>query len=98
MKHSIRELYKVLGVKRPFLATPAFIEEYQIATTRESVSTARLNGSPYAIRATHQQAHKGFALVHCVDSVDMIWMYGEKTWFDTKEERDAYRALKQREG
>ena len=31
--------------------------------------------------------------VHDVDGIRRVWFYGEKTWFDTKEERDEYRAM-----
>ena len=85
MKHSISELYLVRGAGDSCLATAAFLELHQIPMLENRVPDA-----PYAIRAPFYRTHSGYALVHNTNSIDMIHMYGEKTWFDTKEERDAY--------
>lgn len=98
MKHSIQELYKIMSAKAPILATASFIEAYGIPTTTAEVAQARLNGKRYALKATHQQSNKGYAKVYTANSIDLIWLYGEKTWFDTKEERDVYRASIKKEG
>lgn len=92
MKHSIKELYIVQSPERSILATSTFVEQYQIPTSRTEREEARIKGVPYAFKASHHQAHKGYAKVYTPNSIDLIWMYGEKTWFDTKEERDVYRA------
>lgn len=98
MKHHIKELYIVFSTEGKILATPAFVEQYEIPTAGVARDKARMNHQPYAIKAPFHVAHKGYAKVYTPNSVDLIWMYGEKTWFDTKEERDAYRASMNREG
>jgi hypothetical protein len=92
MKHSIDELYLIRSNYNSYLATAMFLELHQIPMLENRVPDA-----PYAIKAPFYRTHNGYALVHNANSIDMIYMYGEKTWFDTKEERDAYRLQVQEE-
>ena len=42
-------------------------------------------------RATHKTHPTDEVKVYDVDSIKIIYMFGEKTWFDTQEELNAYR-------
>lgn len=92
MKHSIRELYHVFHGSNSFLATPEYIRVFNIPTDRKAIDAAQSLGTPYALRGLYQQ-HKGDAvLVHHPYTLGTIYMFGEKTWFDTQEELNDYRA------
>lgn len=91
MKHSIRELYHVCHGSNCFLATPEYIKVFNIPTDRKAIDAARDLGAPYAFCAYYQQ-HKSDAVpVHHPYTLGTIYMFGEKTWFDTQGELNDYR-------
>jgi len=91
MKHSIRELYYTATIKEgTFYRTYTyFTEGYRKANDIQL--TKRFN--PIDDGMAHRLNSKmgdSFVLLD-TDGKRRVYLYGEKTWFDTKEERDAYR-------
>lgn len=81
MKHSIKELYRAQGSTK--LLTEAAAE-----VVRKRV---------VVYRACHHIHKKDAVEVYDVDEVKIIYMFGEKTWFDTQEELNEHRAQYQAE-
>jgi hypothetical protein len=86
MKHSVRELYYIPGEIAPHY-------------TLEGLAARGIQ-----LRSPRDPDGCGKALNRHFVSVDqmiigdehgtrMVYFYGERTWFDTKEERDEYRAV-----
>ena len=76
MIHSIKELYRVEGSTK--LLTP---------------EAADILRPKYKIYKALSKQHNGDAVtVYDVDGTKTIYMFGEKTWFDTQEELNEYRA------
>lgn len=76
MKHSINELYKINGKQGVFTAD----------AVRGLTNVYPLPANP--------EPKKGYRFVYTNREKTvrkMVFTYGEKTWFDTEEERDAYR-------
>ena len=82
MMHTYEELYKIDGQK---FYTRAYIE---------------VNNIPKAKRYDREGWSKCYSLGSNKDTINIYtalgvikgYVYGEKTWFDTEEERDTYRA------
>ena len=82
MKHSHKELYKIEGIQGVFTAEAAkeFYNKYPILDI-------------YLLPANPEPA-KGYRKVWMdvnKTTSKIVYTYGEKTWFDTEEERDNYR-------
>jgi len=86
MKHSINELYKVVGSNRIYSA-----QAVEFANRAKRLQTAKA-GECYAIRYRICD-NKPFRIYDEIGSKKyrLGWQYGEKTWFDSELERDAYR-------
>ena len=84
MKHNIEELYHING--RKGLYTLEFLTANNIEIGRHHT----LFQEGYAMHASHIV---GRDVVRVCDATETkeVYMYGEKTWFDSKVERDAYR-------
>lgn len=81
MMHTINELYKINGAK---FYTADYIEAHNIPK-------AKKYGAEGWSRCYGLGANKGTKNIHTADGVKVVYTYGEKTYFDTAEERDAYR-------
>ena len=92
MKHSIEELYKVHNCGHCFLATSEYIKAFNIPTDREAIKKAREMKLPYATCALYQQHQGDVVKVYHPYILGTIYMFGEKTWFDTQKELDEHRA------
>ena len=91
MKHSIRELYYTATIKEGNICHTYtyFTERYRKANNIQL--TKRFN--PIDDGMAHRLNSKmgdSFVLLD-TNGKRRVYLYGEKTWFDTKEERDAYR-------
>lgn len=76
MKHNITELYRAQGSTK--------------LLTKEASEIVRKQRCVY--KALHYQHNKDAVEVYDVDSIKIIYMFGEKTWFDTQEELNEYKA------
>ena len=81
MMHTIKELYKINGEK---FYTADYITAHNIpkATGYNEQGWSKCYGLG---------TDRGTKNIHTADGVKTVYTYGEKTWFDTAEERDAYR-------
>lgn len=91
MKHSITELYYTATIKEGNICHTYiyFTERYRKANKIQL--TKRFN--PIDDGMAHRLYSKmgdSFVLLD-TNGKRRVYLYGEKTWFDTKEERDAYR-------
>ena len=82
MKHSVNELYKINGAK---FYTEDYIKANNIQKSKGYTSD---NGWSVAIGLG---TNKDDFRIYTAQGVKIAYAYGEKTWFDNKEERDAYR-------
>ena len=82
MKHNVTELYKINGAK---FYTEDYIKVNNIPKSKRYVSD---NG--WSI-AGYLGTGKDDFRIYTAEGVKIAYAYGEKTWFDTREERDAYR-------
>lgn len=90
MKHGYNELFKIKGLKNYY--TENAIKELGVSID-EGRNPHLKDGDAYRC-ISHQQAGgaKGFfRLWDGADSIRIVYTVGETLWFDTKEERDAYR-------
>ena len=82
MKHSVRELYKIDGYR-------FYSEDYIVAN---NVPKSKMYSGEGGWRtATYLGTSKDEFRIYTADGIKIAYAYGEKTWFDTREERDAYR-------
>lgn len=82
MKHNVEEFYKVNGQK-------FYTMDYIIANDIPKCKRGnRTNG--YSV-AMYLGTSKDTVNVHTANGVVVMYAFGEKTLFDTREERDAYR-------
>ena len=82
MKHNVSELYKINGVK---FYTEDYIKANNIP---KGQLYTRTNGWSVACSiGTNKDSFR----IYTAEGVKVAYAYGEKTWFDTREERDAYR-------
>lgn len=86
MKHHINELYHINNAG---YYTLAYIEAQGL-----TVRKGHRDPSPvyYVLHAMGDSK-----TIQDVDGKRTIYLYGEKTWFDTREERDAYRVERNKE-
>ena len=82
MKHNVTELYKINGAK---FYTEDYIKANNIPKSKRYASD---NG--WSI-AGYLGTGKDDFRIYTAEGVKIAYAYGEKTWFDTREERDAYR-------
>lgn len=87
MKHTINELYKINGEK---FYTADYIAKH-------SIPKAKKYGAEGWSRCYGLGADKGTKNIYTADGRKTVYTYGEKTYFDTAEERDAYREQQQNE-
>ena len=82
MKHNVSELYKINGAK---FYTEDYIKANDIP---KGQPYTRTNGWSVACSlGTNKDSFR----IYTAEGVKIAYAYGEKTWFDTREERDAYR-------
>ena len=81
MLHSINELYRAQGSNK--------------LLTKEASEIVQKHRPVH--KASHYIHHKDEVDVYDVNEIKTIYMFGEKTWFDTQEELDAHRAEYQKE-
>lgn len=82
MMHTNKELYKINGMK---FYTLDFI---LVNGIQKSTRTCVEGWSPCCYLGTN----KDTITIYTAEGTITGYVYGEKTWFDSREERDAYRA------
>jgi hypothetical protein len=82
MKHNATELYKINGAK--------FYTEDYIKANNIPKSKRYTDDNGWSI-AHYLGTGKDDFRIYTAEGVKIAYAYGEKTWFDTREERDAYR-------
>ena len=91
MKHSITELYYTATIKEGNICHTYtyFTERYRKANKIQL--TKRFNPIDDGMaHRLHSKMGDSFVLLD-TNGKRRVYLYGEKTWFDTKEERDTYR-------
>lgn len=84
MMHSMDELYKINGQK-------FYTKDYIIAhNVPKRKSFGSNEGWSLALYACANK--KGYITIITADGEKKGYLFGERAWFDTEEERDAYRA------
>lgn len=83
MRHDVRELYKINDVK--------FYTEDYLETNNIPKANRRTHTTGWSV-ALYLGTNKDDFRIYTADGIKIGYAYGEKTWFDTREERDAYRA------
>ena len=81
MKHSVNELYKINGVK-------FYTKDYIKAN---NIQKSKMYGGGWSVAIGLGTGKDDFR-IYTAKGVKIAYAYGEKTWFDNREERDAYRA------
>ncbi len=82
MKHNVTELYKINGAK---FYTEDYIKANNIPKGK------RYTGEDGWSIARYLGTGKDDFRIYTAEGVKIAYAYGEKTWFDSREERDAYR-------
>ena len=82
MMHTNKELYKINGEK-------FYTADYIVANNIPKATKQDKSGWSHCM---YLGTDKGTKNIHTANGVRVVYTYGEKTWFDTEEERDAYRA------
>ena len=90
MIHNVKELFKIYGAGRPFIATAEYIADHNIPIS------SRGSGA-YAVRMCYRINNGKPATLYTNNGITKIYFFGEKTWFDTEEELIAHRAQYQQE-
>ena len=93
MKHSINEIFSIHNAKgdKKVLVTRRYVE-----TNGVFVVTRRRESEGHLVWARPLSYHtnNGKPLkVLDLEGIKLVWLYGEKTWFDTEEELAAHRIL-----
>lgn len=83
MKHNVNELYKINGAK--------FYTEDYIKTNNIPKGERYTGDNGWSIARYLGPGRDDFR-IYTTEGVKIAYAYGEKTWFDSREERDAYRA------
>ena len=100
MKHEIKELFKVhnIGDGQINIATKDFLEKNSIVIAEGRYAQMYdKHGEIYATSLI-SRANSGKPLkVHSANGIKLIYLFGEKTWFDTQEELNKYREDFQKE-
>ena len=81
MKHNINELYNVKYENKKILATK------ELAQTMLNINGVTAHHCTYHINNNKPVKVKD------IKGDRLIYLYGEKTWFDTEAERDEYKAI-----
>ena len=93
MKHSINEIFSICNAKsnKKVLATRRYIE-----TNGVFVITRRRESEGHLVWARplsyHTNSGKPLKVLD-LEGTKLVWLYGEKTWFDTEEELSAHRIV-----
>ena len=93
MKHSIEELYRLPNSDNRSLMTKEYCKAngIVIVTDRAVWKACQKNGAIYAMHAhSHQNNNKPVKVLD-VNGIKLIYLFGEKTYFDTQEELDSHR-------
>jgi hypothetical protein len=97
MMHSINEIYTIHnGTNTIRYATKEYLVANNIPTPTYKEFNAMRNEGLVCARATlcHSNNSKPVKVLD-VDGIKLIYLYGEKTWFDTAEELANHRAVEQ---
>lgn len=99
MKHSITELYTLYNVDtNTKIATREYCEANNIPCYEKTPKTYEERQAGYAKPCvSHVNTNSKGLNVLNVDGKKKIYLFGEKTWFDTPEELEKYREQYQRE-
>lgn len=99
MKHSITELYTLYNVDTiTKIATREYCEANNIPCCEKTPKTYEERQAGYAKPCiSHVNNNSKGLNVLNVDGKKKIYLFGEKTWFDTPEELEEYREQYQRE-
>lgn len=92
MMHEINEIYVIYNSvnKKTANATKAYVEAYNIPIpARRETENHLVYARPMS---SHVNANKPLSVRDINDEIKLIYLFGEKTWFDSQEELDAYRA------
>jgi len=104
MKHNIEEIWTI---PTPFKNGDGYKNNYYVEGYLVANNIARLTYKQRMALPTNEARHtaprpvtylvgRDAVKIHNANGEQMlIYMYGEKTWFDTREERDAYRKEQQ---
>ena len=95
MKHSIEELYSLRNGNHRSLMTKEYCKANGIiiATNREVWKACQKSGVIYAMHAhSHNNNNKPVKVLD-VNGIKLIYLFGEKTYFDTQEELDSHRKV-----
>ena len=82
MKHNVNELYKINGAK--------FYTEDYIKANNIPKGERYTGDNGWSI-ARYLGNGKANSRIYTAEGVKIAYAYGEKTWFDNREERDTYR-------
>ena len=82
MKHDVTELYKIDGAK---FYTEDYLDAHCVPRGK------KYSGEGGWSVAGYLGTGKDEFRIYTAQGVKIAYAYGEKTWFDTREERDAYR-------
>lgn len=93
MKHSINEIFSIHNAKgdKKVLATRRYIE-----TNGVFVVTRQRESEGHLVWARPLNSHMNYGKplkVLDLEGIKLVWLYGEKTWFDTEEELSAHRII-----
>lgn len=94
MKHNISELYKITYNNKTIRCTLEFINANDLEMynhKKQYDNKPRLLAKPCRYHACDYKRNNGGIKVYDTNEIITVWLYGEHTWFDTMEERDAYR-------
>jgi hypothetical protein len=94
MKHSIEELYSLRNSDNRSLMTEEYCKANGIiiATDRAVWRACQKSGATYAMPAISHHNNKPVKVLD-VNGIKLIYMFGEKTYFDTQEELDSHRKV-----
>lgn len=97
MKHNINELYRVYNTvnNKSRLVTLEYVQANNIAIPSHR---DRDNHLVYATTESyHTNNNKPLRVLDVNDTIKLVYLFGEKTYFDSQEELDAYREEYKRE-
>ena len=93
MKHSINEIFSIHNAEnnKTVLATRRYVETNNVFVATKSRDK---EGHLVWARPLSYHINGGKPLkVLDLEAVKLVWLYGEKTWFDTEEELSAHRII-----
>ena len=97
MMHSINEIYTIYNTTNKIhYATKDYCVANNIPmVTSKECTKMRSNGTVCAHTTSYHVNNNKPVKVLDVDGIKLIYLYGEKTWFDTEEELINHRAVEQ---